>query len=67
MFLQQSQGLSQSIVLAFAIADFPPMRQFGQLSALALVLSMIADFTALPAALWIVFREKPDAVAPTEP
>jgi hypothetical protein len=53
--------------LAFAIADFPPMRQFGQLSALALVLSMIADFTALPAALWIVFREKPDAVAPADP
>ncbi|MFO0757910.1 MAG: MMPL family transporter [Byssovorax sp.] len=46
--------------LAFAVAELPPMRQFGLLSALALVLSMIADFTALPAALWIVFREKPD-------
>ena len=34
-------------------------RQFGMLAALAFVLSMIADFTALPAALWILFREKP--------
>lgn len=45
--------------LAFAFADLPPMRQFGILSALAFTLSMIADFTALPAALWIVYREKP--------
>jgi uncharacterized protein len=47
--------------LAFATAGLPPMRQFGILTAVALVMSMIADFTALPAALWIVFREKPDA------
>lgn len=46
--------------LAFALADLPPIRQFGVLSAIAFVLSMIADFTALPAALWMVFREKPD-------
>lgn len=46
--------------LAFATGDLPPMREFGLLSALALTLSMVADFTALPAALWIVFREKPD-------
>lgn len=46
--------------LAFGLADLPPMRQFGVLSALAFVLSMIADFTALPAALWILFRERPD-------
>lgn len=50
--------------MAFTFAELPPMRQFGALSALALVLSMLADFTALPAALWIIFREKPDAVAP---
>jgi uncharacterized protein len=49
--------------LAFLIAELPPMRQFGALSALALALSMLADFTALPAALWIIFREKPDAPA----
>jgi uncharacterized protein len=47
---------------AFALADLPPIRQFGILSALAFVLSMLADFTALPAALWMVFREKPDAL-----
>jgi hypothetical protein len=29
------------------------------LAALAFVLSMVADFTALPAALWILFREHP--------
>jgi hypothetical protein len=48
--------------LAFGMADLPPIKHFGLLSALAFVLSMIADFTALPAALWIVFRQKPDAV-----
>ena len=46
--------------LAFGFAELPPMRQFGVLAALAFVLSMIADFTALPAALWILFRERPD-------
>lgn len=46
--------------VAFGMADLPPIRQFGVLSALAFVLSMIADFTALPAALWLVFRAKPD-------
>ena len=46
--------------VAFGMADLPPIRQFGILSALAFVLSMIADFTALPAALWLVFRAKPD-------
>ena len=46
--------------LAFALADLPPMRQFGLLSALAFLLSMVADFTALPAALWMVFRDKPE-------
>ena len=43
------------------------MRQFGVLSALAFVLSMIADFTALPAALWILFRERPDGSAAEGP
>jgi hypothetical protein len=47
--------------LAFALSSLPPMRQFGALMAVALAMSMIADFSALPAALWIVFREKPDA------
>ena len=46
--------------LAFALSGLPPIRQFGILSAIAFVLSMLADFTALPAALWILFRAKPD-------
>lgn len=46
--------------LAFALSDLPPLRQFGLLTAVALVMSMLADFTALPAALWIVFRSRPD-------
>ncbi|HXC51058.1 MAG TPA: MMPL family transporter [Candidatus Limnocylindrales bacterium] len=46
--------------LAFGLADLPSMRQFGVLAALAFVLSMIADFFALPAALWILLRAKPD-------
>jgi uncharacterized protein len=50
--------------VAFGMADLPPIRQFGLLSALAFVLSMIADFTALPAALWLVFRAKPDDEMP---
>jgi predicted RND superfamily exporter protein len=48
--------------LAFGLADLPPMREFGMLSALAFLLSMIADFTALPAALWMVFRDRPEAM-----
>lgn len=46
--------------LAFGLAELPSMRQFGMLSALAFVLSMIADFFALPAALWILLKAKPD-------
>jgi len=46
--------------LAFGLADLPPMREFGMLSALAFALSMLADFTALPAALWILSRQRPD-------
>ena len=47
--------------LAFALSDLPPIRQFALLAALAFVLSMIADFTALPGALWMVFKDRPDA------
>jgi hypothetical protein len=46
--------------LAFAFSDLPPLREFGSLAALAFVLSMLANFTALPAALWILSRERPD-------
>ena len=51
--------------LAFGLSDLPPLRQFGVLAALAFVLSMIADFTALPAALWILSRERPDEAPAT--
>jgi predicted RND superfamily exporter protein len=50
--------------LALAMAELPPMRQFGGLTATAFALSMLADFTALPAALWMVFRERPAGVSP---
>ncbi len=46
--------------LALALSGLPPMRQFGIVSASAFLLSMAASFTALPAALWIFFREAPD-------
>jgi len=42
--------------LALALSDLPPMRQFGIAAASAFVLALLADFTALPAALWIVSR-----------
>lgn len=45
--------------LALALSDLPPMRQFGIVAASAFLLSMLADFTALPAALWILSRERP--------
>jgi predicted RND superfamily exporter protein len=47
--------------LAFATADLPPVRQFGVLSAVALVASLVVALTALPAALWLVLRARPDA------
>jgi len=46
--------------LALALSDLPPMRQFGTLTATAFGLALVADFTALPAALWIVFGARPD-------
>ncbi len=46
--------------LALALSDLPPMRQFGTLTATAFALALVADFTALPAALWIVFGARPD-------
>jgi predicted RND superfamily exporter protein len=51
--------------LAFALATLPPIRHFGILSSIAFLLSMIADFTALPAALWLLFRAKPDRLITT--
>jgi uncharacterized protein len=53
--------------LAFAFSDLPPLRQFGSLAAFAFALSMLADFTALPAALWILSRERPDEAGAAAP
>jgi hypothetical protein len=46
--------------LALILSSLPPMRQFGIVTSSAFVLAMLADFTALPAALWIFFRDCPD-------
>jgi uncharacterized protein len=48
--------INASGFLALALSDLPPMRQFGIVSASAFVLALVADFTALPGALWIVTR-----------
>jgi predicted RND superfamily exporter protein len=50
--------INTSGFLALALSDLPPMRQFGVVSASAFVLALIADFTALPAALWILSRNE---------
>jgi len=47
--------------LALALSRLPPMRQFGIVASSAFVLSMLASFAALPAALWIFYRAVPDA------
>jgi predicted RND superfamily exporter protein len=48
--------INASGFLALALSDLPPMRQFGIVSASAFVLALLADFTALPGALWILAR-----------
>ena len=50
--------INASGFLALALSNLPPMRQFGTVSASAFVLALLADFTALPAALWILSRDK---------
>ena len=42
--------------LALAMSDLPPMREFGIVASAAFVLALLADFTALPGALWILSR-----------
>jgi predicted RND superfamily exporter protein len=39
--------------LALSMSSFPPVRQLGLVTAAAFGLALVADFTALPAALWI--------------
>ncbi len=50
--------INASGFLALALSDLPPMRQFGIVSSSAFVLALLADFTALPGALWILRRNK---------
>jgi hypothetical protein len=45
--------------LALSVSNFPPLRQFGIITAGAFLLSMVADFTALPASLWLISRSRP--------
>jgi predicted RND superfamily exporter protein len=52
--------------LGLALSSFPPLRQFGVVTASAFLLAMLADFTALPAALWIIRRERPAPTAGVE-
>ncbi|WP_242354931.1 MULTISPECIES: RND family transporter [unclassified Anaeromyxobacter] len=45
--------------LGLSFSSFPPIRQFGVVTAAAFLLAMLADFSALPAALWLARRERP--------
>jgi predicted RND superfamily exporter protein len=56
--------INTSGFLALSLSDLPPMRQFGVVSASAFVLALIADFTALPGALWILSRRGQGAPPP---
>jgi uncharacterized protein len=49
--------------LGLALSSFPPLRQFGVMTASAFLLALVADFTALPAALWIASGDRPAAPA----
>jgi predicted RND superfamily exporter protein len=52
--------INASGFLALALSDLPPMREFGIVASTAFVLALLADFTALPGALWILSRyERP--------
>jgi predicted RND superfamily exporter protein len=44
--------------LALSFSSFPPLRQFGLVTSAAFVLALIADFSALPAGLWMIDRSK---------
>jgi uncharacterized protein len=50
--------INASGFLALALSDLPPMREFGIVASSAFILALLADFTALPAALWILSRSE---------
>jgi uncharacterized protein len=55
--------INASGFLALALSNLPPMRQFGIVASSAFALALLADFTALPGALWILSRaEKQSAL-----
>lgn len=56
--------INASGFLALSFSNLPPMRQFGIVTSIAFAFSMLADFTALPAALWLMMREKPHGAPP---
>jgi len=53
--------------LGLALSSFPPLRQFGLMTSAAFLLALVADFTALPASLWIASRQRPEARSPRPP
>jgi uncharacterized protein len=44
--------------VALTFSDLPPLRQFGIVSASAFILALLADFTALLGALWILSPDR---------
>jgi predicted RND superfamily exporter protein len=48
--------INASGFLALSFSSLPPMRQFGIVTSSAFLLALLADFTALPGALWILCR-----------
>jgi uncharacterized protein len=50
--------INASGFLALSFSDLPPMRQFGIVTSTAFILALLADFTALPGALWILSRRE---------
>jgi uncharacterized protein len=48
--------INASGFLALVLSDLPPMREFGIVASSAFVLALIADFSALPGALWILSK-----------
>jgi predicted RND superfamily exporter protein len=45
--------------LGLATSSFPPLREFGLMTALAFTVALLADFTVLPAAMWFASGEHP--------
>lgn len=56
--------INASGFLALVMSDLPPMREFGIVASSAFVLALLADFTALPGALWILDRYERQVVTP---